>query len=140
MSDNARPLPTVSPDNRPFWEACARGLLLLPHCARCDDAFWPPSPVCPHCLEGPPDWREASGRGIVSTFVGVHKPWFPAFKDALPYNVAQIQLDEGPRLTAAVVGASNNTLSIGLEVVAIFEERGDGVYLPMFRPRGTQQD
>ncbi len=80
MTEHEKPLPRITPDNRPFWEACRRHELQLPHCEACGRAFWPPSPLCPHCFEGPIAWRRISGRGTVSSFVVVHQKWFPAFE------------------------------------------------------------
>ncbi len=135
MNDDKRPLPTISKDNQPFWEACREGRLVLPHCHRCDQAYWPPSPVCPVCFAGPPEWRSVSGRGIVSTFVVVHQPWFPAFKSELPYNVAQVELEEGPRLTTTIVQLGHEALAVGLEVEPVFEDNAETLGILKFRPR-----
>ena len=48
--------------------------------------------------------EQASGRGAISTWTAVHKAWFPAFAAETPYNVIQVELDEGPRLTSNLVG------------------------------------
>ena len=37
----------------------------------------------------------------------MHKAWFPAFADDIPYNVVQVELEEGPRLTANLIGGMN---------------------------------
>jgi len=134
MSVIDRPLPAITSDNLPFWEACREDTLVLPNCVTCRRAYWPPSPVCPHCFSGPPEWRRATGKGFVSTFVVVHQAWFPAFERDLPYNVAQIELEEGPRITASVTHVENVDLRIGLEVVVAFERVNDEVTLPRFRP------
>jgi Predicted nucleic-acid-binding protein containing a Zn-ribbon len=41
-------------------------------------------------------WQRATGQGRVTSWTIVHKAWFPAFRDDIPYNVVQIELDEGP--------------------------------------------
>ncbi len=135
MDVTSKPRPRVTPDNRPFWEACREHRLELPWCAECARAFLPPSPVCPYCLGDRIEWRAASGRGAVSTFVVVHQKWFPAFADDIPYNVAQIELEEGPRLTSNIVGIDNAALEVGLEVEVIFDDVDGETTLPRFRPR-----
>ena len=87
----------------------------------------PPGPVCPFCFSDRIQWREASGRGRISTWTVVHKAWFAAFAEDIPYNVVQVELDEGPRLTANVVNVSN--LRIGLPVEIVFGEP-----IPRFKP------
>jgi len=123
MSDtDAKPLPRISPDNAPFWAGCKRHELVLPFCAACGRPHLPPGPVCPFCLGDRLDWRRASGRGVVSSWTVVHQPYFPAFKADLPYNVVQVELAEGPRLTANLVEAPNAALEVGLAVEVVFDD------------------
>jgi len=128
-----KPLPRVSPDNRPFWDGCKQHELRLPFCAACGKPHLPPGPVCPFCFGDRLDWRPASGRGTVTSFTVVHQPWFPAFKAELPYNIVQVELAEGPRLTASLVGA-NADLRVGLPVEVVFDDVTPDVTLPRFRP------
>ncbi|MEM7407660.1 MAG: Zn-ribbon domain-containing OB-fold protein [Pseudomonadota bacterium] len=137
MDKHTKPLPRVTPDNQPFWDACRRHELLVQHCAACDATFLPPAPLCPHCLELDPGWRVASGRGQVTTFVEIHQNWFPAFADDLPYNVAQIQLDEGPRLTANLVDVQAADIEVGMPVEVVFDDVEPDFTLPRFRPVRT---
>ena len=137
MDLTAKPKPRVTPDNRPFWEGCREHVLKLPWCPACGCAFLPPSPVCPHCFGERLEWRPASGRGVVSTFVVVRQPWFPAFAGDVPYNVVQVELEEGPRLTSNLVGIANEDVAVGLEVEAVFDDVDEETTLPRFRPRPT---
>lgn len=93
----------------------------------------PPSPVCPTCLNNALQWRDASGRGVVSTFVVVHQKWFPAFADDIPYNVIQVELAEGPRLTANLVDHDHSDIEIGMAVEVVFDDISDAITLPRFR-------
>lgn len=129
----AKPLPRITPDNRVFWEGCRRRELLLPFCADCGKAHLPPGPVCPFCFADAIEWRKASGRGTIATFTIVHQPWFPSFRAEIPYNVVQVELEEGPRLTANVVGATNEALAVGRRVEVVFDEVAPEATLPRFR-------
>ncbi len=129
-----KPLPRVTPDNASFWEGCRRHVLMLPFCEDCGRPHLPPGPVCPFCFGERLDWRQASGRGIVSTWTVVHKEWFPAFRADLPYNVVQVELEEGVRLTANVVGVANAELRVGLPVEVTFDDVSETISLPRFRP------
>ena len=44
-----------------------------------------------------------SGNGKVYSFVVYHRVYHPAFKDKVPYVVAVVELDEGPRIISNVV-------------------------------------
>ena len=136
MSDDAHPLPTLTEDNRRFWEAARGHRLALPHCPDCQACYWPAAPVCPYCLAGPPRWAGVSGKGTVSTWVRVHQPWFPSFASELPYNVAQVELDEGPRLTTSLVGLGEADPVVGMRVEVVFDDVTDTLTLPRFKPCG----
>jgi uncharacterized OB-fold protein len=61
----------------------------------------------------------------------VHKAWFPAFAAQAPYNVIQVALDEGPRLTSNLLGPEQP--SIGQRVEVVFEDVDSELTLPRFR-------
>lgn len=129
----ARPLPRISPDNRPFWEACRNHRLELPWCGDCGSPHLPPGPVCPFCLSDAITWRTATGRGRIASWVRVHKAWFPAFAGQVPYTVVLVELAEGPRLIASMADRRNAAVDIGMEVAVAFEDL-DQTSLPVFTP------
>ena len=137
MTVHEKPLPRITPDSQPFWDALRARTLRLPYCAECGQPHLPPGPVCPHCFSDRLEWRTASGRGTVSTWTVVHKAWFPAFEADIPYNVVQVQLEEGPRLTASMIGIANERLAVGLPVVIEFDSVTSEIALPRFRPAGS---
>ena len=134
MHEPMKPLPRITPDTEPFWNALRERKLILPYCLDCGKPHLPPGPVCPVCFSGRLEWRPVSGRGRVSTWTVVHKAWFPAFAAEVPYNVVQVELDEGPRLTASIAGLPNERLEVELAVEIDFGEVRDGITLPRFRP------
>jgi uncharacterized OB-fold protein len=134
MSEHAKPLPRVTPDTQPFWDALRARKLQLPFCDECGRAHLPPGPVCPFCFSDRLAWHAALGTGRISSWTVVHKAWFPAFAGDVPSNVVQVELDEGPRLTASIVGAPNDRLAVGLPVVADFDDVTPDMTLLRFRP------
>jgi uncharacterized OB-fold protein len=52
----------------------------------------------------------------------------------VPYNVSQIDLDEGVRMISNVVGVANDALRIGMKLEVCFEDIGENVRIPKFRP------
>lgn len=129
---DTKPRPRITPDNKPLWDGFRAKRIVLPQCTICEKPHLPPSPVCPFCLSNALEWRECSGRGTVSTWVVVHRSTFPAFADDVPYNVVQVELEEGPRLTASLVG-SEGPPKIGQKVIACFEKIDSDLTLLRFR-------
>ena len=134
MTTYDRPLPRIGPDTAPFWAATRRGVLALPWCADCARPHLPPGPVCPFCFSDRLAWRDAAGTGVVSTWTRVHKAWFPAFAAEIPYTVVQVELAEGPRLTANLIDAGPEGPRVGMRVRAVFDPVTPEVTLPRFRP------
>ncbi len=129
-----RLLPALTPENEHFWQGGSRGELCFRHCAACDLFVHPPQPRCPLCLSPELAVRACSGRAILHTFTVNHQPWIPGFDP--PYVVAIVTLEEQPelRLTTNVVGCAPEDLAIGMTLRVVFEEREDGIFLPLFEP------
>ena len=118
----------------PYWEAVARHELTLPRCGDCGLVFLPPRQLCPGCWSGELSWQPISGGGTVWTFTEVHVAFYDdTWAADVPYVVAVVELDEGPRLLANIVDPDIERLSIGDRVAVVFEDRSEGVTLPMFQ-------
>lgn len=128
-----KPIPEPDEASRPFFEAGMEGRLVLMRCASCRTWRLPSRQHCDHCLSPEYTWEEASGRGSIRTFGVMHQKYHPAFVPALPYNVAIVELEEGPRLVTNIVGANNAELRVGLPVVVEWETHADSA-VPKFRP------
>lgn len=135
QNPTAKPQPRLSPDNAPFWEHCTAHELRLPFCGECGKPHLPPGPVCPFCLSEALDWRSVSGRGHISSWTIIRQAGLPAFREEVPYNVVQVELDEGPRLTSSII-APDDGLAIGQRVEVVFEDVEGGVSIPKFRRTG----
>ena len=97
------PLPEPTPLSQPYWDALTAGRLTFQRCRNCDHAWLPPRAECPECLAAEWNWVQASGKGRVISWVIYHHAYHQAFKERLPYNVALVELDEGPRLITNIV-------------------------------------
>ncbi len=86
------------------------------------------------CLSSEIEHFEASGRGTVWTFTVTEQNQVPPFRDATPYVLAYVELEEGPRLLSNVVGCPPDAVRIGMPVVAEFRSDADGLAVPVFRP------
>ena len=129
-----KPVPEPDEMSRPFFEGALRGELLLQRCQDCEEFLVLGSRVCTNCLGERLEWVPVSGRGTLFTFGIMHQRYHPGFIPELPYNVAVVELAEGPRLQTNIVGAGNEDLRVGMPVVVTFEQVSDRVALPKFRP------
>lgn len=129
-----KPLPVVSDFNRPFWEGARAHEFCLQHCNSCDKVWAPNGPVCPHCFSQDYKWEKMSGTGKIASWVVFHKLYHPGFAKDLPYNVAFVELKEGPRIIANIVSVKNEDLKIGMPVEVVFEDINDEISIPKFRP------
>jgi uncharacterized OB-fold protein len=126
------PLPVSDELNRPFWEAAREGRFVIPACAECGRVLTPPVANCAACLATRFEWKVASGRGAVYSFIEYHRAWFREYEGRLPYIVAIVELDEGPRLITGLVGDTSDWVRIGARVRVAYQERGEGARVPVF--------
>jgi uncharacterized OB-fold protein len=130
MSYN-KPLPRLDTLNGPFWAAAKQGKLLLQHCPSCGDVRFPPGPVCPKCLAGDQDWIESSGKGVLESWIDMHRAYWDGFKGDLPYRVCLVRLEEGPVVVSNLVDKTEN-LRMGAPVQVVFDAVTEDVTLPKF--------
>jgi hypothetical protein len=129
-----KPLPRVDEESRGFWEALARHELYIQRCRDCGTIRFPPRAVCSKDLSDNTEWMRATGRGTVYTFTVTHQNHAPGFRDELPYVLAVVELDEGPRLMTNVVGCAPDAVRIGMRVIVEYEDVTPEMTLPKFRP------
>jgi uncharacterized OB-fold protein len=103
------------------------GLLGFQRCAGCGAAVFYPRVVCPFC--GGPDlaWQTSSGRGVVYATTAVHR------RDADPYNVVLVDLEEGFRMMSRVESVPAEDVKIGTRVRLRVDRGGDDP-VPVFVP------
>ena len=130
------PAPAVNPETEEFWAATARGRLLLKRCLDCGSVIWYPRAICPQCASLRTEWFQSSGRGHVYSYTVNHRGE-GAYAEAVPYVLAYVELDEGPRVMTNLVEAGEPDLVVGLPVEVVFHDTGEGTALPRFRPAAT---
>lgn len=129
------PAPYVNPETKPYWDATTEGRLLLRHCRACDTVIWYPRSLCPECGSLDTEWIESGGRGTIFTF-SVNRRGAGAYRDASPYVLAYVELEEGPRMMTNIVDCDIDAIAIGDPVEVVFHDTGEGAALPRFRPAG----
>lgn len=141
-------LPDVEdPETAPFWQAAARGELVVQRCTACGQRRMPPRPMCYLCRSLAHDWERLSGRGTIWSYVVAHPPLLPAYEEVAPYNVIVVATMEDPSIRfvgnlvespeAPFYRTNLELLRIGAPVRVVFQEL-EGVYVPrwMLDPSG----
>jgi uncharacterized OB-fold protein len=116
-----------------------RPRLLGSRCPACGEHFFPRRLVCAKCLHEGTDDVFLGPTGRLHTWTYVHVPLF-AKKDGSvdAYGVGQVDLPEGPRVQAILVGGPDD-FEIGMELELDLEilrtnQAGDDVVIFRFRP------
>jgi uncharacterized protein len=123
--------PVATPETQVFWDKARAHELWLPLCVDTGRHFFPPRLFSPF-TGGAVEWRPASGRAKLASYVIVHRA-APGFETEVPYIVALAELAEGPRMLTNLPGAPCDParLKIGAPLTVAFEQRGD-MTLPQF--------
>lgn len=139
QSQYQKPLPAISSLNKPYWSGLKQRELRFQKCDACARVWCPPSPLCPRCWSRNFTWSRLSGRGRVNSWVVFHQAYFKSFDQDVPYCVAEVELEEGPRLLTNLVGVGNDEISAGMPVEVVFEDVTDEITLAKFRPLRSRQ-
>jgi uncharacterized OB-fold protein len=134
MAPYLKPLPTITPLNQPYWDGLKNRALRMQRCDGCGKVWYPAAPFCPRCWSRKLTWTTLSGRGRVSSWVVFHQSYFKGFENEIPYNVAEVELDEGPRLMTNLVGIANDDIKAGMAVEIVYDNVTEELTLARFRP------
>ncbi len=131
--------PSIDWESRAYWEGAGRGELVLQRCRDCAVVQHRPRGFCVSCLSDAIEHFVASGNGAVYTYSVIHQNQMPQFRDALPYIVAYVELEEGPQLLTNIVDCDPEEIRIGMPVRIDFvatpdDSTGDVLGVPRFVP------
>ena len=136
-------LPAPDVQTRPWWDAVRRHELVIEACSGCGTLRHPPQAVCAECGSEQHEWRQMTGRGSLYSYVVVHRPTLPQWRGLAPYNVVLVALEEAPeiRLHGNVVGVEESELTIGMSLVASFDDvTGDDTIIRWVLPEQAVSD
>ena len=133
--------PAVARDggSEAFFDAAARGELLVQQCSSCATVLPPEARTCFSCGSAELGATVVSGRGSLVSWVVVRQAPIPALKGAVPYVTAVVELDEGPWLMVRLVGDAEPTVDARVRVDFVRSGTDDqpGEMLPVFRVEGA---
>ena len=115
-----------------FWrEIPQRYNLMGNKCGVCNKIFFPPRESCPKCRRksiGKMQDYKLNGKGEIETYTIIHVA--PEdFEEQVPYPVAIIKLDEGPKITAQIVDCNIEDVKIGMRVESTFRRIQEDGYI-----------
>ena len=114
-----------------FSAGLAENEFRIQHCRACDTHVFYPRALCTSCGSPELDWVVARGRGTVyATSVVRQRP-----EQGENYNIALVDLEEGPRMTTRDVDIAPEDVKIGAAVTAFIGDI-DGNQVVLFRPAG----
>jgi uncharacterized OB-fold protein len=131
-----RPLPSLKEaDTGPFWAATKEHELRYQRCDDCQTVVFYPRGHCTSCLGRNLSWHTSRGEGTVYTYSVIRQSYHPFFRGKVPFAVAWIDLDEGPRLLSNITGVDDPTsdVAVGQRVRVEWEDH-DELAIPLFRP------
>jgi uncharacterized protein len=134
MANYKKPIPAVTPEMKPFFDAAKRHELVVQRCMQCGAHRFPAREICSKCLSREAAWVKVSGRGTVFSYNVMHQVYHPGFADEVPYAVVVIALEEGAKMTSNLVGMKPHDIKIDLPVKVVFEEITEDITLPKFAP------
>jgi len=121
------PAPAATLETQAYWEATAKGKLLVRHCTACGEKHHYPRSICPFCFSDKTEWTEASGKGTLYSFSVMRRA-------AEPYVMAYVTLAEGPTMMTNIVDCDFDALKVGQAVKVVFVPSEGGAPVPMFTP------
>jgi uncharacterized OB-fold protein len=134
MSEYKKPIPAVTPEMKPFFDAAKRRQLVVQRCTQCGTYRFPAREICSNCLSRAAEWVPVSGEGEVFSYNIMHQVYHPGFADEVPYAVVVIKLKEGAKMNSNLVGVEPHDIKIGMPVRVVFEDISEEVTLPKFAP------
>lgn len=132
-TDVQAPGPEITDLNRPYWEGLKEGRHQFQCCSGCGHRWLPARSECPNCLGDGWSWQTASGHAQLVSWVVYRIAYHASFASRLPYTVAVVQLEEGPRMFSNIIGADAASLRIDMPLRMVIEDEG-GTAVARFTP------
>ena len=121
-----------------FFDGTAKRHLLIRECDDCGHACVPAAQSCSACASPTLSWVEASGDGILESWIVVHERARDKGAEPTRTPVGLVELTEGPWIEAQLVDVDPDSLFHGQRFTVDFEAAEGGEALPVFRPAQQQ--
>ncbi|MBD3204686.1 transcriptional regulator [Candidatus Woesearchaeota archaeon] len=98
-------------------------------CSSCNKLYFPPRDICVECGDHKLENFKFRGKGNIITYTIIRTPLSDPEGELIdrpareiPYILAVIELEEGPRLTSEIVDCSPDEVKIGKKVESVFRK------------------
>jgi uncharacterized OB-fold protein len=124
------------PMTKPYWEALARGVLSVQRCKSCGHRQHYPRPFCLNCLSVDVVLEPCTAKPTLYAFTINHTHSNPAFKTAVPFVMALVEVEDGIRMMARLIDIdpTPEAVKIGILLEPVSFAGPDGTPVPAFRP------
>ncbi|MHA2312213.1 MAG: Zn-ribbon domain-containing OB-fold protein [Candidatus Thorarchaeota archaeon] len=105
-------------------------------CASCGTLTAPPTGTCYSCGSSKMEWGTVSGKGNLVSFTVIHVAP-EQFQEEAPYIIAIVELEEGTRITARLLGfdpMKPEAIEVGTPLVLDYEDGISGITYLGFKP------
>ena len=132
-TEYAKPLPAITLDSQPFWDALKRHELMIQRCRNCGTYRHYPRPMCSKCHSFDSEFVKVSGKGRVYSWTVAHHAYDFRFSEEVPYAIVIAELDDGVRMMGNMVDTKPEELKFGMPVEVVFEDVTDEITITKFR-------
>jgi uncharacterized protein len=126
--------PAASKLSDEFYGHFSRGKLCLQRCVDCRSWIHIPREMCARCGSFDLEWDECSGRAELFTWTETILAPLSTLNDDVPFTVALVQLEEGPRVVSRIVNVESGELASGLKLKVRFDKVDQNITLATFEP------
>lgn len=103
-----------------FYKFVGEGKLMAARCNNCGALHLPPRPACTNCFSKDLKWTAVNNRGKLLTYTIIHVAP-KQFESKVPYPVAIVKLEDGPRLLGMIRGIEPEGIKVGMELTVAYE-------------------
>ncbi|MFW9809265.1 MAG: Zn-ribbon domain-containing OB-fold protein [Candidatus Thorarchaeota archaeon] len=125
-----------NPSIEEYLKNIQEGIFRAYRCVDCGMVIAPPSGSCYGCGSSKMEWTDVSGNGKLVSFTVIHiAP--DAFAEEAPYYVAIVELEEGTRVSARLLGfdpLKPQEVKLGIPLKIDYEKGKSGRTYLAFRP------
>jgi uncharacterized OB-fold protein len=125
-----------NPSIEEYLKNIQEGIFRAYRCVDCGMVIAPPSGTCYGCGSSKMEWADVSGNGKLVSFTVIHiAP--DAFAEEAPYYIAIVELEEGTRVSARLLGfdpLKPQEVKLGIPLKIDYEKGESGRTYLAFRP------
>ena len=125
-------VPRPGPVSEAFWEGTRQHRFMLQYDPKADSYQFFPRGISMYGT-AQLEWREASGAGTLVAHTLCRTP-APGFEGDVPYLIGLVQLREGPRIFAQIVGTRFEDLKIGAPMQLVWDDTRKDYPIYQFQP------